>query len=178
MALKRINATAWDVEQFEQIVFPEVVPLAAANASDEEMANIRQLAKEHIELVTNFHRKWWKEVPPPAEQKQLMADYRQLMPAVFSATHNLLFQQLAPPLVSLRNLRHWADVEDEVPDDVIAIDTGYTRQLVEALTGRDPVQARLTVQRLMKLPPKAITAMQQTPVGEIAEIPIPLPKGL
>jgi DNA-binding FadR family transcriptional regulator len=98
------------------------------------------------------------------------------MTAIFTATHNQVFQQLARPLLNLRNLRSWADDEESTAEDLIAVERRYIQQLLAALTGRDADQARAIVTQLMVLPPAAIAAMRQTPVGEMTEIPIPLPK--
>ncbi len=92
------------------------------------------------------------------------------------STRRSFFQQLAQPLLNLRNLRHWAETEEDTPETMVAIETNYLRQLIAAIAGKDPAQARTTVARLMELPPEAIEAMRQTPVGEISVIPIPLPK--
>ena len=78
--------------------------------------------------------------------------------------------------VWLRNLRTWADVEESTPETIVAVETAYTQQLIDAIASRDPAQARAAVASLVELPPEAIQAMRQTPVGEISVIPIPLPK--
>ncbi len=176
LALRRVEASAWDVEQFEQILFPELIALAATSASDEEIANIRQLAEAYIEVITGYQAKWWRKDPPATELEWLRTAYRQVMGAIFAATHNRVVQQLAQPLLNLRNLRTWADAEESSPETIVAAETTYIRQLIEAIASRDPVQARAIVTHLMELPPEAIAAMRQTPVGEIANIPIPLPK--
>ena len=88
-------------------------------------------------------------------------------------THNRVFIQLAQPLLHLRNLRNWVDAEDDTPEEAIGYESAYIRQLVGAIESRDPDHARATVARLMALPPEAIAAMGQTPVGEITMIPIP-----
>jgi DNA-binding FadR family transcriptional regulator len=110
------------------------------------------------------------------ELERLMAAYRQVMQAICDATHNRVIQQLAQPLLNLRNLRTWADVEGDPPETIIAVETNFMRQLMAAIAGRDPAQARTVVKRMMELPPEAMAAMQQTPVGEITIIPVPLPK--
>jgi len=176
LALRRVGATAWDVEQFEQIILPEVVALAATSASDEEIAQIRRLSEEYLKIVADYQAKWWGKDAPRAELEQLTAAFRGLMGTIFAATHNLVFQQLARPLLNLRNLRTWADAAENTPDTVIAVETDFIRQLIDAIANRDPAQARASVARLVELPPEAIQAMRQTPVGEIAVIPIPLPR--
>ncbi len=174
LALRRVGASAWDAEQFEQMLFPEVIALAAFSATDEEIAAIRQLAEKYIEFITNHHPKWWRKHTPVVELEQLRAAYQQMMRAIFAATHNQVVQQLAQPLMNLRNLRTWADTEEDTPETYIALESSYVRRLVTAIAERDPAQARTAVTHLMELPPEAIEAMRQTPVGEISVIPIPL----
>jgi DNA-binding FadR family transcriptional regulator len=94
--------------------------------------------------------------------------------AIFAATHNRVFQQLARPLLRLRNLRTWAEGEGESREKYVEVEMSYMRQLITAIVSRDPAHARQSVARLMELPPEAIQAMRQTQVGEIAEIPIPM----
>lgn len=176
LALRRVGATAWDVEQFEQIILPEVVALATTSASDEEIVQIRLLAEEYLKIVAEHQTKWWGKEAPPAELGQLTAAFRGVMGAIFAGTHNQVFRQLARPLLNLRNLRTWAESEESTPDIVIAVETEFIRQLIDAVASRDPAQARATVARLVELPPEAIQAMRQTQVGEISVIPIPLSK--
>jgi DNA-binding FadR family transcriptional regulator len=176
LALRRVGATVWDVEQFEQIIFPEVIALAATTASDEEISTIRQLAEDHLVIMTDHHTKWWHKETPPPEREQLMTTFRQLMQTIFAATHNQVFIQLAQPLLNLRNLRNWAEAEEITPEIAIEQESSYIHQLIDAIAGRDPTHARTTVARLMELPPEAVKAMRQTPVGEISTIPIPLPR--
>jgi len=175
LALRRVGATAWDVEQFEQIILPEVAALAATSASDEEIAQIRRLSEEYLKIVADHQAKWWGKDTPPAELERLTAAFRGVIGAIFAATHNQVFHQLAGPLLNLRNLRTWAETEENTPDTIIAVETDFIRQMIDAIASRDPTQARFTVAYLMELPPGAIQAMRQTPVGEIAVIPIPLP---
>jgi GntR family transcriptional repressor for pyruvate dehydrogenase complex len=178
LALRRVGASAWDVEQFEQILFPELIALAATSATETEISHIQQLAEQYIAAITDHHTQWWQQDPPAIELERLTAAYRQFMQAIFAASHNRLIQQLAQPLLQLRNLRNWADSEEISLDseEIVAVETRYIRRLIEAIAGRNPVTARKIISRLMELPPEAIEAMRQTPVGEITIIPIPLPR--
>ena len=175
LALRRSGATAWDVEQFEQILFPEIIALAATSATHEEIANIRMLAEEYLQLMADYQAIWWGQAAPATELERLMASYQRVMRAIFAASHNKVAHQLAQPLLRLRNLRDWAESEDNTPETMVALESGFIHRLIEAIAGRDPVQARASITRLMKLPPEAVEAMRQTPVGEISIIPIPLP---
>jgi len=177
LALRRVGASAWDVEQFEQILFPELIALAATSATEEEIAHIQDLAEQYIAIITDHHTRWRHQDPPATELERLMAPYRQVMQAIFAATHNRLIQQLAQPLLQLRYLRNWSDSEDipSGPEEIVAVESRYIRRLIEAIAGRNPVKARKIISHLMALPPEAIEAMRETPVGEITVIPIPLP---
>lgn len=172
LALRRAGAMVWDVEQFEQIILPEVVALATTTATDEEIAEIGRLITDYLELFAQHQVKWWGKKAPAAELEQLRAAGRLAMQAIFTATHNQLFQQLAQPLLKLRNLRTWRDDEADTPETWTQAEAHYFQQLLEALASRDPAQARTTVTGLMQLPSEAIEVMRQTPVGEIPDIPL------
>jgi len=98
------------------------------------------------------------------------------MRAIFKASHNRVFEQLAQPLLSLRNLRTWQDDENDTPDSLTEIEMSYFNGLVDAIASRDPDLARKQVHLLMGLPPVAIEAMKQTPIGEQPQIPFTLSK--
>lgn len=176
LALRRGGATAWDVEQFDQLIFPEVIALATVSASDEEILRIQNLIKSYLQIVSDHHTNWWNKEVPATELEGLLSASRQIMQAIYDATHNQVFQQLAQPLLKLRNLRDWVGAEDESAEIYIGLEAAYFDQLTEAILSRDPTQARSIVSRLMELPPEAITAMSQTPVGERSIIPIPFSK--
>jgi GntR family transcriptional repressor for pyruvate dehydrogenase complex len=178
LVLRRVGASAWDVEQFEQVLFPEIIALAAAHATPDDVARLQQLVDDYLAAITHLHTHWWGQVAPPAELARLTDTYQRLMRAIFATTHNRVIEQLARPLLPLRNLRHWADDAGSSPDQMIAVETAYIRRLFGLITGGDPTLARTTTTQMMALPPEAIAAMQQTPVGEVVDIPIPLPVDL
>ncbi len=172
LALRRAGASVWDVEQFEQIVFPEVVALAAATAGDEEIGELRCLTAACLEVFARLTLKWGNETAvPEAELEPLRAAYRSLIQAIFAATHNHVFQQLAEPLARLRNLRSWRGDGDFAPEAAIKTETEFLNQFVEVIAARDPARARATVARLMRLPEGAVEVMRRTPVGAIPVIP-------
>ena len=173
LALRRAGATAWDVEQFNQIIYPEVAALAAARVTDEEVAEIRRLAEENLRVIAEYQVRWWRQTTPPAEQARYKESFFQVLQAIFAATHNQVFRQLARPLYDLRNLRDWADAEDSTPEEYIELEKRFLLAWVEAIASRDPQFARQSIQRLMVLPPEAMHAMQHTAVGEVTVIPVP-----
>jgi GntR family transcriptional repressor for pyruvate dehydrogenase complex len=173
LALRRVGATVWDVEQFEQIVLPEVMALAATAATAAEVAEIRRLTDVYLAEFAEHQTRWGdQEDTPVLELERLRAAYQAVMQAVFAATHNQVLQQLARPLLKLRNFRNWRGDEPASPETAVNIETTFWQKLVDTLAARDPDQARAITARLMCLPPEAVEAMRQTPVGEIPLIPL------
>jgi GntR family transcriptional repressor for pyruvate dehydrogenase complex len=173
LALRRVGATAWDVEQFEEVLFPEAVAMAARSASDEEIAQIQRLADECIQVSGDFQKKWWRKTAPPAVLNHYREAFFQMLEAIYAATHNHVFRQLARPLYNLRSLRDWAETETDSPEAFVTLESNYIQGLVDAIASRDPAKARQIVARVMELPPEAIEAMRRTAVGEVTVIPVP-----
>jgi len=172
LALRRAGATVWDVEQFEQIIFPEVVALAAATASDEEIGELRCLTAACLEVFARLTFEWGdEEAVPEAELEPLRAAYRSLIQAIFAATHNHVFRQLAGPLSKLRNLRTWRGDGTYAPETAIKTETEFLNQFVEAIAARDPARARATIARMMRRSEGAVEVMRRTPVGAMPVIP-------
>ena len=178
LALRRVGASAWDVEQFEQMLIPEVVALAAASATYEEVTQLRHLANEYIDVLVDYQRKWWGREAPAVEQERFMSAFQKWMKGVFRATHNKVIGQLAQPLINLRNLRSWAEDKGSSPESISRTEAAFIERFIGAIESRDPEYARAEIARLLVLPPEAIKAMRDTPVGEISEIPVPPPKVL
>ena len=173
LALRRTGATVWDVEQFEQMVFPEVCAHAAAEATEAEIEKLQKLAGEYSDLFADLSVAQWENDDPDAEAAR--ADVREafaaLIVAIFEATHNSMWQILARPILSLRSIRSWeTEDDDSAPELFIALEKRYIDTLVGAIAAGDPQAARDTVAQLMRLPQEAETAMRNTPVGKTPHI--------
>ncbi|HSH01933.1 MAG TPA: GntR family transcriptional regulator [Anaerolineae bacterium] len=173
LALRRAKATAWDVEHFEQMIYPEVLAEAAAMVTDEELAEI-ELLKEQLMAVfeqvtqTQMMSEEGSAIYRTGQQK-IMAAYRQFMQAIFKATHNAVFILLAEPLLQLRSLRHWEGVFETL-DDTVASERQYLEMIVAVVATRDREQARMKGRTLFELPAEAEAAMKETPIGEVTRI--------
>jgi DNA-binding FadR family transcriptional regulator len=178
LALRRAGATVWDVEAFEQLVYPEVAALAAAEVTDVELVEMQALADAYIAA----RREVWLQAeagetePSLADQKRAWQGYSRFMASIFSATHNAVLQLLAMPLLELHSVRYWDAGEEEplTDEEGIAIDQAFTAKIIETLASRDPDYARTTMRQLMQLPAEAETAMRETAVGETPIIPLSL----
>ena len=174
LALRRAGATAWDVERFEQMVLPEVHAEAARQATDEEVAEIEQLAEAYHTVFAEVTRSsWGRSHLLPDERVRVMAAFQALYRAIFAAAHNAVWALLAEPLSNLRAPRSWQE-GDLTAEDFIAHERRLIDARVAAIVARDPDRARATAKTLGQLPPEAEAAMRVTPVGEIPEIPLPL----
>ena len=178
LALRRAEATVWDVEAFEQVVYPEVAALAAAEVTDAELVEMQALADAYIAA----RREVWLQTeagetePSLAEQRRVWQGYSRFMASIFSATHNAVLQLLAMPLLELHSVRNWDAGEEEplTDEEGIAIDQAFTAKIIETIALRDPEYARTTMRQLMQLPAAAETAMRETAVGETPIIPLSL----
>lgn len=173
LALRRAEATVWDVEQFEQMVYPEVCALAAQEASDDELKSIRQQIEDYLTLYEQVLRKNEKKGGdlPAAAEEQLRKAFRQYIQAIFAATHNQLLTLLAYPLTRLRNLRRWEDAEHITLEDVLSNERHYLYKVIDTIETRNPEQVRLIMADMMQLPAEVEAAMRQTAVGEQPLIP-------
>ncbi|MBX3059750.1 MAG: FadR family transcriptional regulator [Anaerolineae bacterium] len=170
LALRRVDATVWDVEQFEQLLLPEVCALAAVQASDEEIVAFRELVARNMQVTDEILAVWWAaDAMPEAEQQRLWAGGREVIQALFQMSHNRLLQLLASPLLALRNLRYWEEPATTL-EAARQREADFFQTLVTAVASRDPAQARAQMRARMSLPPEAETAMRQTAVGEIPRI--------
>ena len=177
IALRRSRASAWDVEHFQQIMMPELIALASTTATDEEIAEIREHIQAYREVIIKFHTRRFEALPAlPAEMQAFREGSKNIMRAIFKASHNHVFQQLAQPLLNLRNLRTWQNDETDTPESLTELEMMHFNGLVDAIATRNPDTAREQVRLLMSLPPVAIQAMKQTPIGEQPQIPFTLSK--
>lgn len=175
LALRRAGATAWDVEQFEQLLLPEAVALAATAATDEDLDRLRAAVDGYAAQFADYQARWARGQTTAGEREHLREGSWSVILAVLDATHNEVLRQLGPALLRLRALRSWV-AEDEDPvraaEAATRAETAYLQAVLEAVARGDPEGARTTIRNLLRLPPEAIDAMGRTPVGETPVIPV------
>ncbi len=166
LTLRRAGATVWDLEQFEELLFPAAAALVSTTASDQELADIRVLAHQYLAE---------RKVSIDAEDGDAGVDdetlpFTRVLQAIFDATHNEVIRQIGAQLTALRRPREWAGVSARSGYEM---DRAFLEQLLSILETRDPEAVRVRIQELMKLPAEAIDAMKQTPIGDVARIDLP-----
>lgn len=173
IALRRAGATVWDVEEFEQILMPEVIGLAASSATDEEVEAIRNLLQEYHQFVLQFHtRSFEGHKPTSNEMDRLLSSAKKIWKAIVKASHNRVVEQLSEPMLSLKSLRYWEDDPNDTPESLTEMEMLYFNTLVNAIASRDPEYAREQAKKLMALPAEAIEIMKRTEIGKQPKIPI------
>lgn len=176
LALQRAEATAWDVEEFERSLYPEILALAAQNATEGEIKSLEKQADACIVFVENYYTMWADTPPPKAEQEYFRLVFQKFSELLFASTHNKVMEQLATPLLGLRNLRDWKENDELTKEDYVNLEKQILDKLIEIVKTKDSAIAREMARNIYKLPPEAITAMKNTPVGNIVKIDISIPK--
>ena len=177
LALRRVDARVWDLERFQQILFPELLAVAVQEMTAADLDLIREQITGYLAEYAQLMRRLATDgtEATPAENSRLLNAFRQLMISIFRATHNKVLMLLARPLLNLHNFRDWQRADqielDVAVEDTIARETSYFQQLLAALESGDPQVARAIGQTLLALPPPAVEAMQATPIGQRVVIP-------
>ena len=168
LTLRRAGATAWDLEQFEQLLFPAVAALACASASEEEIAGLRDLAHRHLaELEARATASETDEGVATGDDGLL--PFARILKGVLEVTHNEVLRQIGEQLLALRRPREWIGVSAR---SGLEMDREFLHEFLAILESRDPETARQRVAKLMELPPEAVDAMKRTPIGDVPRIDI------
>lgn len=168
LSLRRVEATAWDVEEFERLLLPEVVAMVAVSATSDEIIALQSILADYLAVHTDYVRSWEDlsdaEIPA-SETGAVEAHFQRLFRAIFQATHNQVLLLLAEPLTQLHAMRRWAGKEFTV-EYIIANERKILNAIVDAIAERDPDGARRAVANIHQLPAEAVTAMKATAIGE------------
>ena len=175
LALRRMEATAWDAEQFEQLLFPAAVELAATAATDADVAAVRHALDAYLAILADVARaEDGSALGGAADDAQglvaLHEGYSAFLESVLGATHNRVLLLLARPLAQLHGLRQW-EGKAMPQDEMVATERALLEPLVAAIAAHDPAAARAAIHTVQNLPAAAVAAMQTTPIGETTVIP-------
>ncbi len=168
LALRRMDATVWDLSVYEQSVYPEMIALAAQNAESADMAVIRTAVDKYLTTMQNLNKVEDAQQDETVTIKILTSLWADIIQAINDATHNKLFSLLARPVLGLRSWRNWAGMANE---DVYAMDAKFLNALLDVIEAGDPEQARQHMRRQFDGASDAtISVMQNTPIGEVLDI--------
>jgi len=179
LALRRDGATAWDYFEFSEPFTPLIVSLATANATNEEIDEIERLANLLLQTISEANTIETREQLETFSFAEIQDLQNRFDDALFAATHNKVLQRLAGPLQELRKLNLFDigdDSEGAESSDIEEIDRKFFDALIACLRSRDPGKAFADLWKLINLPPEAIQAMKQTPIGEMPYIVLESPE--
>jgi len=171
LALRRAGATAWDLQEFENLLFPAVIELIAERATSSDLAEIRGTASEYLEQFEATS----DAVPcPDGAGRAVEQAFARFLMAVYAATHNPVILQIGEQLTSLRRARKWMHQNEE---EVRGAERTFLTELLAILEARDSKRAGRRVAKLLELPPEAMISMQHTPIGDVPRIDVRLYPG-
>lgn len=165
LALRRMDASNWDVAHFEQLLYPEIAALAAASATEEDLAAMQSAADSYLAL----HARSADSGLPAIESaafRALRQSWSDFVQAMFDATHNRVISLLAQPLIGLHGPRDWQGLPGSITEE----ETAVVATIIEAVRSRDPDHAREEMRSLLTLPAEAVAALKGTAVGETTTI--------
>jgi GntR family transcriptional regulator, transcriptional repressor for pyruvate dehydrogenase complex len=178
-SLRRNNASAWDVEQFEQLLLPEVMVLAAKEADEQDIAALKQAAERYLTLFSQMTEadadtEAKTDTEEKADDSRVQEDARQafhtFMKAIFSATHNKMIYLIGSVAIHLRPWRTIVDIDADTPQ-LLAMERSYIMNCVESISERNPQNIRRMAEDSLASNDQIIQILKQTPVGQSPRIP-------
>lgn len=168
LALRRLDATAWDVEEFERMVLPAAVALAAQRADGAAVTRLQSALDDYLAALRRSVNSGMP-VRDAAQQPELYDAFAAFVDALVSSAGNPLLGLLAQPLARLHSLRNWDG--HEVDHDVLQQkERALLQPIVDAVAAHDADAARAAITRIFQLPAVAEDAMRRTPVGQVVDI--------
>ncbi len=169
-SLRRERATAWDVEQFEQIFLPQIFSVATTAATESEILKIKELAEKYLKL---YKKSLDPELTTDKIVSQSSSAFSSFMKSILESTHNKLIILLGEVLSNLRKFRD-VSIPDESIEEVkklLTLETSFITCYLKALECRDPVKASQMIKETIHMESTVISILKQTPVGTSPQIP-------
>lgn len=179
MTLRKEGASVWDVEQFEELFYPDVCYLAAQNITQEQAAQLQRETEEYLRVLEEFNHWYADRKEPPAEGSQLEADLRasrrRVFEIIFTASGNKLLRILGMSTLTLRNFRYIPEqetTEDEADNrSMLEIEKTFFRTLIEKISSGKAQEAATLARRAYHHSQEMIACLEKTPIGEKPTIP-------
>jgi DNA-binding FadR family transcriptional regulator len=172
--LRKEKASVWDVEQFEELFYPQIVALAARNIKAEEAEKLREAAEEYIAVLEELNRRFsaQKEIPPEGAEleQRLYEANRRFYHLIFTASRNKLLRILGMSTLALRNFRY-VEGSEEADESLIEIETHYLRSLARHIGAGEAEEAARLVRKAHYHSREMIGYLADTPIGEKPVIP-------
>ncbi|MCF7943406.1 MAG: hypothetical protein K9L21_03125, partial [Spirochaetia bacterium] len=172
-SLRRNNASAWDVEQFEHMLLPEVMVLAAKEADEQDIAALKLAADRYLTLFSQMTEAD-TDTDAKTDTTRIQEDARQafqtFMKAIFSATHNKMIYLIGSVAMHLRPWRTIVDIDADT-HQLLTLERSYIMNCVDSISDRNPQNIRRMAEDSLAANDQIIQILKQTPVGQSPRIP-------
>lgn len=163
IALKRSKATVWDVVEFEQLLFPKLIGLAAVNHNSSRTPLLRKILDDYL-----------KSIRENKAIKVIMEIAYLLIEEIIISSGNKVAVLLSGPIVRLRNYNVWKDEGSPDIEEILEIEEKIFLPIINALDCHDREAAEKAAEWSVILPPEAVDVMKNTPAGDVPQIPVGL----
>lgn len=171
-SLRRDDASAWDVEQFEQMFMPQVFALASGSASADELEIVKARGDSYINIFNQLLEAEKRGNTKAIDLKSTESHekFHAFMLSIFQCTHNKMVCLIGEVLLSMRKWRTISEV-DESDIQLEKTEAYFINKYIEAIESRDPLKAAQMISELLSYDDTMVDIMKKTPVGKSPEIP-------
>lgn len=170
-SLRRDSATAWDIEQFEQILLPQVFALASEEATEEERKAIKEAAKNYISIYEKSINT--KCLSKDSVLSEAMDSFATFLRLVLISTHNKVIALLGDVLIGIRKFRFIPNDADQSFNNlkIINLEKNIIDKYIEAIEVKNGKIASQTISEAIKIKSSIISILKETPIGSSPHIP-------
>ncbi len=158
--LRRAGANSWEMQEYEQILMPEVFAFAAVNCTEEQKTEIEKRGQDYIDFVRTG-------TDDAFLQKEL---FLQFMEVIFIAANNKVLGLMGHIQQLLRQMRNITEDEGR-EQDLISLEEKSIRLMIAAVKSGDSIYAKKLVSKIFRVGPKIEKIMRKTALGEQIIIP-------
>jgi GntR family transcriptional repressor for pyruvate dehydrogenase complex len=158
--LRRSGTSTWEMQEYEQLLLPEVFAQAAVNCTEKQKAEIKKQGQIYIDFI-------WTGKDDADLQKELFLTFINL---IFEGTNNKVLALMGQIQQFSRELRHITGDEGREQEFGL-IEEKSVRLMIEAVNSGDSERARKLVSKVFKVGSKIEKIMRGTPLGQNINIP-------
>jgi len=158
--LRRKGTNAWEMQEYEQILMPEVFAHAALYGTEEHKTELEKRGQAYI----NFIRTGKDDID---FQKELFIKFMEI---VFLATNNKVLGLMGQIQQLLREMRNISE-DDGMEDKLLALEEKSVRLMIKAVKSGNSDYAKELVTPIFKVGPGIKKIMKKTALGQTITIP-------
>lgn len=159
--LRREGASTWEMQEYEQLILPEVFGLAAEHCTDKQRTELEKRGEAYIEFIRTGSDN-------AVVQKELFFTF---METVFEATGNRVLSLMGKIQQLIRELRHITGDEGR-EKDLQDLEEKSIRLMIDAVQSGDSDSARQLISKIYSAGPKTQEIMRRVPLGGQISIPV------